>query len=64
MDGKIYNALYETLRGQDAVYGMLKLVKGEFMLDPTFKAPQQLIEESPEALLLEGMRRLDEEGVI
>ena len=64
VDGKIYNALYETLRGQDAVYGMLKLVKGEFMLDPTFKAPQQLIEESPEALLLEGMRRLDEEGVI
>ena len=39
---------------------MLTLSQGEFVLDPNFRAPQQLIQASPEALLLEGMRRLDE----
>ena len=39
---------------------MLALSQGEFVLDPNFRAPQQLIQASPEALLLEGMRRLDE----
>ncbi|HEX7669753.1 MAG TPA: DUF4388 domain-containing protein [Polyangiaceae bacterium] len=41
---------------------MLTLTAGDFVLDPTFKAPQQVIRASPEALLLEGMRRLDESG--
>jgi hypothetical protein len=41
---------------------MLALQQGDFVLDPNFRAPQQLIRESPEALLLEGMRRLDETG--
>jgi len=39
---------------------MLSLVEGEFSLDPNFIAPQQVIQDTPEALLLEGMRRLDE----
>jgi uncharacterized protein DUF4388 len=38
------------------------LAEGEFTLDPNFTAPQQVIQDSPEALLLEGMRRLDEAG--
>ncbi|HVU03419.1 MAG TPA: HD domain-containing phosphohydrolase [Polyangiaceae bacterium] len=62
VDGSIYNALFGTLRGEEAVYGMLSLTQGDFSLDPTFKAPQQVIQASPEALLLEGMRRLDEAG--
>jgi hypothetical protein len=41
---------------------MLGLADGEFSLDPNFTAPQQVIQDSPEALLLEGMRRLDEAG--
>jgi response regulator RpfG family c-di-GMP phosphodiesterase len=62
VDGQIYNALWGTLRGEEAFYAMLKLVEGEFTMDPNFHAPQAVIQASPEALLLEGMRRLDEEG--
>jgi response regulator RpfG family c-di-GMP phosphodiesterase len=60
VEGAVYNALWGTIRGEDAVYAMLSLASGDFSLDPTFKAPQQVIRASPEALLLEGMRRLDE----
>ena len=41
---------------------MLGLSEGDFVLDPNFVAPQEVIQASPEALLLEGMRRLDEGG--
>lgn len=58
--GNIYNALWRNLRGDEAFYAMLALKEGDFALDPNFHAPQQLIAESPESLLLEGMRRLDE----
>jgi hypothetical protein len=60
VDGSIYNAMWEKLRGEEAFYAMLGLGQGDFNLDPSFRAPQQLVRESPEALLLEGMRRLDE----
>ncbi len=59
-DGKIVNALFDKGRGADAFYQMLKLQDGEFGLDPTFVPQARVIQESPEALLLEGMRRLDE----
>jgi response regulator RpfG family c-di-GMP phosphodiesterase len=58
--GAIYNALWATLRGDEAFYAMLKLTEGDFALDPNFVAPQPVMTDSPEALLLEGMRRLDE----
>jgi response regulator RpfG family c-di-GMP phosphodiesterase len=60
--GAIFNALWTNLRGEEAFFAMLRLVEGEFSLDPNFTAPQQVIQDSPEALLLEGMRRLDEAG--
>jgi response regulator RpfG family c-di-GMP phosphodiesterase len=60
VEGQVWNALWGTIRGEDAVYAMLSLNQGDFNLDPSFKAPQQVIHASPEALLLEGMRRLDE----
>lgn len=59
-DGQIVNALFGNVRGTDAVYAMIKLQDGEFGLDPAFKPGARVINESPEALLLEGMRRLDE----
>lgn len=62
VEGAIYNALFSNLRGEEAFYAMLALNEGDFTLDPNFRAPQQLIQASPEALLLEGMRRLDESG--
>jgi len=62
VSGDIYNALWSSLRGEEAFYSMLNLTEGDFALDPNFKAPQQVIQASPEALLLEGMRRMDESG--
>ncbi|HEX4340270.1 MAG TPA: HD domain-containing phosphohydrolase [Polyangiaceae bacterium] len=60
VDGAIFNSMWGKLRGEEAFYAMLTLTDGDFSLDPSFKAPQQVIQASPEALLLEGMRRLDE----
>lgn len=62
VEGQIFNALWGTLRGEDAFYAMLGLTEGTFALDPNFRADTQLISASPEALLLEGMRRIDEQG--
>jgi len=60
VEGAIFNAVYANLRGEEAVYAMLALRSGDFTLDPNFRAPRQVITASPEAILLEGMRRLDE----
>jgi len=62
VNGAVYNALFTNLRGEEAFYAMLRLAEGDFVLDPNFVAPQEVIQASPEALLLEGMRRLDEGG--
>jgi response regulator RpfG family c-di-GMP phosphodiesterase len=62
VNGSVYNALFGTQRGEEAFYAMLGLAQGDFVLDPNFVAPQELFHKSPEALLLEGMRRLDEAG--
>lgn len=60
LDGNIANALLGDVTGTDAFYAMLKFEDGDFALDPSFKPPKRIIEESSEALLLEGMRRMDE----
>jgi hypothetical protein len=48
------------LRGEEAFYKMLTLHEGDFRVDPSYKPGARSIQASPEALLLEGMRRLDE----
>jgi response regulator RpfG family c-di-GMP phosphodiesterase len=60
LDGNVVNALWGELRGETAFYAMLKLADGEFALDPAFKPSDRVIHTSSEALLLEGMRRMDE----
>jgi response regulator RpfG family c-di-GMP phosphodiesterase len=60
LNGAVAQALFGKLKGPDAFYAMCKLTDGEFALDPTFKPAEVLIQESAEALLLEGMRRMDE----
>jgi len=62
-EGQVVDARWDALRGEAAFYKMLTLREGEFRLDPTFKPTNRTIEASPEALLLEGMRRLDEASV-
>lgn len=63
VDGQIFNALWGNLRGPEAFYAMLTVVDGDFVLDPNVRAPHQVITDSPEALLLEAMRRMDEAGL-
>jgi response regulator RpfG family c-di-GMP phosphodiesterase len=59
-DGNVVDAVWRDLHGEEAFYAMLKLSDGEFGLDPTFRATARVINQSSEALLLEGMRRMDE----
>jgi response regulator RpfG family c-di-GMP phosphodiesterase len=60
VEGQVYNALFGRKRGTDAFYAMVSLQRGDFAVDPSFVATERVIDESPEGLLLEGMRRLDE----
>ncbi len=59
-DGNVVDALWGELRGEPAFYAMLKLGDGDFALDPLFRPGSRVIHQSAEALLLEGMRRMDE----
>jgi CheY-like chemotaxis protein len=60
LEGAIADAAIDGRKGADAFYQMLKFVEGDFALDPSFAPPARIIQESSEALLLEGMRRMDE----
>lgn len=59
-DGQIVHAIWDQLTGEDAFYQMITLKEGDFRLDTGGDAPPRTIKISPEALLLEGMRLLDE----
>ena len=58
--GQIVHALFGELAGEEAFYKMLTLADGTFRMDPGFEPSKKTITSSPEGLLLEGMRRLDE----
>ncbi len=59
-EGNVVDALWGDLRGEPAFYRMLKLTDGDFGLDPSYRSTGRTINQSAEALLLEGMRRMDE----
>jgi response regulator RpfG family c-di-GMP phosphodiesterase len=63
LEGNIANALVGELAGAPAFYALLKFAEGDFALDPGFIPPKRVMVESAEALLLEGMRRMDEENL-
>ena len=60
LEGAIANAMIGEIAGKDAFYALLKFQDGDFALDPSFTPAKRVMEESAEALLLEGMRRMDE----
>ena len=60
LEGAVANALIGEVAGKEAFYALLKFTDGDFALDPSFTPPKRIMEESAEALLLEGMRRMDE----
>jgi hypothetical protein len=59
-EGNVVDALWGDLRGESAFDRMLKLTDGDFGLDPSYRSTERTINQSAEALLLEGMRRMDE----
>jgi response regulator RpfG family c-di-GMP phosphodiesterase len=59
-EGQIVDARYAGKRGEDAFYSMLAIKDGDFHIDADAVPTERTIDVSPEGLLLEGMRRLDE----
>jgi hypothetical protein len=62
VEGEIYNAMFDQVRGEEAFFQMLKHREGNFSLNPSFRADARLINMTAEMLLLEGMRRFDEDN--
>ena len=60
-DGSIHDATFGDLRGAGAVYGILRLTEGDFALEPDNTPVEDAIGIPTHHLLLEAMRRLDEE---
>lgn len=61
-DGSIHDAAFGDLAGADAVYAILRLTDGDFALKPSVKPVEDRIGIPTHHLLLEAMRRMDEEG--
>ena len=61
-EGRMVHALLDELAGEEAVYEMLTFDEGSFALDPAFQATTTTIQASPEMVILEGLRRLDEKN--
>jgi response regulator RpfG family c-di-GMP phosphodiesterase len=59
-EGMIFDCSFGEHAHEEAFYEMLRLRQGDFELDPNFRPTEQVIQVSPESLLLEGMRRFDE----
>ncbi|MFQ5736215.1 MAG: DUF4388 domain-containing protein [Thermodesulfobacteriota bacterium] len=59
-DGNIVHAVYRDFTGTAAFYQLLAWRDGEFEVEPEAAPPERTIDGSPEALILEGLRRLDE----
>lgn len=58
--GAVVDAAWQSLNGNVAFYELVKLDEGEFAFDPQFRPGERRIQQSTEALLLEGLRRMDE----
>jgi len=59
-NGGVIHAQFRELSGEAAFYHMLSWKDGEFEVEMDVKPEKRTISASAEALLLEGMRRLDE----
>lgn len=61
-EGDIYDASTSDAEGEEAVYGLLAWSEGDFSFDPTRVPTTDRVEVGVMNLLLEGMRRLDEQA--
>jgi response regulator RpfG family c-di-GMP phosphodiesterase len=62
-DGKIVHAECGDEDGEAAFFRMLRWSTGEFLIQHGIKAPKDTIDTDPMFLVLEGMRRIDQDGV-
>ena len=60
-DGSIHDARFGDLGAAEAVYGILRLMEGDFELEPDTTPVEDVIGIPTHHLLLEAMRRIDEE---
>jgi predicted regulator of Ras-like GTPase activity (Roadblock/LC7/MglB family) len=61
-NGAIVHAAVEDLVGEEAVYELLSWPDGSFVVEQGQVAPQRTISTNWNSLLLEGIRRMDEEA--
>ena len=59
-DGQINHAVYDNLKGDEAVYKVLTWTEGNFEIDFKGSSNEQTTTQSTQGLLLEGLRLLDE----
>lgn len=59
-NGNVVHAVHREFTGAEAFYMLLAWKDGEFEVEPDAAIPEKSINESPEGLILEGLRRLDE----
>ena len=59
-DGQINHAVYGQLKGDEAVYKVLKWTGGNFEINFNGSSKEQTTTRSTQGLLLEGLRLLDE----
>ncbi len=60
-EGRIVDASFGKKMAEEAVYAILLIDDGEFALNPEGRPKQRTIQHAVETLLLEGMRRMDEQ---
>lgn len=60
-EGMVFEASFGHAVGEEAVYTMLMLDDGTFSIDSSYVPTRNRVNVSAESLLLEGMRRIDEQ---
>lgn len=61
--GNITHAAHRDLKGAEAFYQLLAWQDGEFEVEPDAEAPEVTISQGTEGLILEGLRRFDDQRV-
>lgn len=59
-EGQINHAIYDDLKGDEAVYKVLQWTGGNFQIDFEGQSSDQTVTRSTQGLLMEGLRLLDE----
>ncbi len=61
--GSVVHAVHREFTGPEAFYQLLAWQDGEFEVEPDAAAPEITISQGTEGLILEGLRRFDEQRV-